>query len=247
MEPILYNAVNGGHSNFKRQEITANNLANVNTTGFKADLYQAKTMYATSSDGSNSNQSFNIQSPNGIDLTPGDVITTGRNLDLAIEGDGWFAVHDSQGQEAYTRAGSLHLNSINQLITASGKLVLGNGGPISIPPVSSLSVGIDGTISIVPLGGDPKTPAVLDRIKLVTVDKKNLVKDTEGLLQLTTGSSKPADNTVRVHSGALEGSNVKAIDQMVAMITSGREFDSHMKLMSTVDDNYQKLAQVLHE
>lgn len=249
MEPILYNAITGGRSDFKRQELIANNLANINTPGFKADLYQAQTMYMNNEHGENTmnGQSYIVQGQNGVDTTPGEIITTGRDLDIAIDGDGWMAVKDSQGREAYTRGGSLRLDPNGQLITSSGKPVLGDGGPISIPPAQSIEIGTDGTISIVPVGGDVKSLAILDRIKLVTLDKNNLIKNEEGLIQLKQGGTAQSDGTVKIINGAIEGSNVKAIDQMVAMISSGREFDSQMKILSTVDENGQKLAQLLHE
>ncbi|HAT1864251.1 TPA: flagellar basal-body rod protein FlgF [Legionella pneumophila] len=248
MEPILYNAISGGRSDFKRQEIIANNLANINTPGFKADLYQAQTMYMNNANGNNqfSAHSFVTQNANGVDISPGEIITTGRDLDVAIDGDGWMAVQDSQGREAYTRGGSLRLNPNGQLITASGKVVLGDGGPISIPPAQSIEIGSDGTISIVPLEGDVKSLAILDRIKLVTLDRNNIYKNDEGLIQLKSGAAT-ANSNIKLQSGALEGSNVNAIDQMVAMISAGREFDAQMKLLSTVDDNGQKLAQLLQE
>ncbi|AMV14003.1 TPA: flagellar basal-body rod protein FlgF [Legionella pneumophila subsp. pneumophila] len=248
MEPILYNSISGSRSDFKRQEIIANNLANINTPGFKADLYQAQTMYMNNANGNNqfSAHSFITQNANGIDTSPGEIITTGRDLDVAIDGDGWMAVQDSQGREAYTRGGSLRLNPNGQLITASGKVVLGDGGPISIPPAQSIEIGSDGTISIVPLEGDVKSLAILDRIKLVTLDKNNIYKNDEGLIQLKSGAAT-ANSNIKLQSGALEGSNVNAIDQMVAMISAGREFDAQMKLLSTVDDNGQKLAQLLQE
>ncbi|HAZ7573409.1 flagellar basal-body rod protein FlgF [Legionella sp. PATHC032] len=248
MEPILYNAISGGRSDFKRQEIIANNLANINTPGFKADLYQAQTMYMNNANGNNqfNVHSFVTQNANGVDTSPGEIITTGRDLDVAIDGEGWMAVQDSQGREAYTRGGSLRLNPNGQLITASGKVVLGDGGPISIPPAQSIEIGSDGTISIVPLEGDAKSLAILDRIKLVTLDRNNIYKNDEGLIQLKSGAAV-ANSNIKLQSGALEGSNVKAIDQMVAMISAGREFDAQMKLLSTVDDNGQKLAQLLQE
>lgn len=249
MEPILYNSTIGGQTNFKKQAITANNLANINTPGFKADLYRAQSMYMTDASGKSdmSGHAYTVQTPNGIDLSPGEIMTTGRDLDVAIDGDGWMAVKDNKGQEAYVRGGSLRLDVNGRLITPSGKAVMGDGGPISIPPAQSIQIGVDGTISIVPLDGDVKTLAVLDRIKLVKLDKNNIVKNEEGLIQLRQGKAPSSDSSVKVVGGALEGSNVKAIDQMVAMISSGREFDSHMKILSTVDDNFQKLAQVLHQ
>jgi flagellar basal-body rod protein FlgF len=249
MEPILYKAIIGGKSDFDKQATIANNLANVNTPGFKADLYQAQTNYMQGPEGMHDaqTQSIIMQGSNGVDTSPGDLITTGRDLDVAIDGDGWMAVQDSKGREAYTRGGSLRLDVNGQLITSSGKAVLGDGGPISIPPAKSIEIGSDGTITVVPLDGDVKSLAILDRIKLVKLDKTNVFKNDEGLIQIKNGGTATPDSNIRLLNGSIEGSNVKAIDQMVAMISAGREFDAHMKLLSTVDDNGQKLAQLLQD
>jgi flagellar basal-body rod protein FlgF len=244
MDPVLYKAAGGGRTDFKRQEIIANNLANINTPGFKADLYQAQSMYLDSKTGSN--QSYNVQAPNNVDISPGEIMHTGRDLDVAVNGDGWLAVQDSNGKEVYTRSGSLRLDTTGRLITASGHSVMGNGGPISIPPAKSIEVASDGTISVLPLdGGDAKNLAVLDRIKMVRLDKSNVVKNDEGLIQTKDGSVPAGDSKLTLTKGALEGSNVNAIEQMVAMIGAGREFDAQMKVLSDVSDNTQKLAQTL--
>lgn len=247
MDPILYSAITGGRANFKRQEITANNLANLNTPGFRADLHKAQTMYMTQANGEviPGGQGFVSQLDNGMDLTPGAIMTTGRDLDVAIDGDGWLAVSDIDGKEGYVRGGSLRMDVNGRLITAAGLAVLGDGGPISIPPAKSVEIAPDGTISIVPLEGDSNSLAVLDRLKLVSLDKSNIAKNERGLVQLKNGTVTPSDANMKVLSGALESSNVQAIDQMVGMIQAGREFDAHMKIFSTVDDGNKKLAQVL--
>lgn len=249
MDPVLYNAVIGGKGDFNKQAVIANNLANVNTPGFKADIYQAQTMYLDTNGANQANNpSYNVQAPNGLDLTPGALITTGRDLDAAVSGDGWIALTDTQGRQVYARSGSFKVGINGQLMTSSGKAVLGDGGPISIPPAKSVEIGSDGTISIIPLEGDSNSLAVLDRIKLVTLDKNNLVKNEEGMLQLKQGAAIPtADASVKLVNGSLEGSNVKAIEQMVEMISVGREYEAQMKILSTVDENAQKLAQLLHE
>lgn len=245
MEAVLYNSMNGSKLSFDRQAITANNLANSNTPGFKGDLFQAQSMYMTGS--TNTHSAMAVSGANGTDFSPGDLMTTGGDLDVAIQGEGWFAVQGSNGQEAYTRAGNFKLTEDGSLVTASGKPVLGDGGPISIPPAQHIEIGTDGTISIIPLGADSKSLAVLDRLKLVKIDNANLVKGADGLARLTQGGPAESDPSIRVVNGALEGSNVAPIEQMVNMIASGREFESHMKMMQSIDDNASKLAQLLHE
>lgn len=240
MDSVLFHANSGGDLNFSRQQIAANNLANINTPGFKADLFQAEM-------GSFSNLSYVAQKPNGIDTSSGSIIQTGNPLDVAIDGDAWLAVKDSKGQEAYSRGGTLRIDAQGQLVTAGGKPVMGNGGAIAIPPSKSIEIGTDGTISVVPLDGDGISLAVLDRIKMVKLDKNNMVKNDEGLIKLKQGKGTPADISVKLIQHAIEGSNVNAIDQMVGMISSGRDFESQMKLLSTADDNAQKLSQLLHD
>jgi len=241
MENILYNATNGARSHMDRLAITSNNLANNNTPGFKADLFQAQTMYMKG--GGNA---WVIENANGVDLTDGALIPTGRELDVAIQGKGWFAVKDAQGKESYTRAGNFKIDANGVLTTANGLPVLGDGGPISIPPFQRLEIGSDGTISVVPLGANPDELAVIDRFKLVNPDEKGLSKGNDGLMKMSKGTAE-SDPTINVVKGALEGSNINPVEQMVAMISEGREFDSHMKIMQMVDENSRQLAQIMHD
>jgi flagellar basal-body rod protein FlgF len=249
MDPVLYSAVDGATNDLVRQDLIANNLANLNTPGFKADLYQAETMYLDDANGVNqtNGQTFIVELPNTIDTTPGELRTTGRELDVAVSGSGFIAVQSADGTEAYTKGGSLRIDENGQLLTASGKAVLGDGGPISIPPAKSVEIASDGTISIIPVDGDSKTLAVLDRIKTVTLDASNVTRTSEGLLRLQQGGIVEADPTVIVVSGALEGSNVNAVDQMVQMISASRDFDAQMKILAIVDEDAQKLEQLLQQ
>lgn len=245
MDTVLYKAMNGAQMDFYRQSLTANNLANLNTPGFKADLFQAQTLYLTGN--TLIDDAMVVQQENGHNFSEGMLMTTGRDLDVAVQGDGWFAVQDAGGKEAYTRAGDFKLTENGILVTASGQPVLGDGGPISIPPAQSINIGTDGTISIVPLDSNPRELAVLDRIKLAKIDRKDLIKGNDGLMRLEKGGIAPTDPSVTVIKGALEGSNVNAVEQMVNMIAAGREFETEMKFMQAVDENAQRLAQLLHE
>lgn len=245
MDTVLYKAMSGAQMDFYRQSLTANNLANVNTPGFKADLFNAQTMYLTGN--TLINDTVVIQQPNNSNFTAGGLMTTGRDLDVAIQGEGWFAVQDEGGKEAYTRAGDFKLTENGVLVTASGRPVLGDGGPISIPPAQRIDIGSDGTISIVPLDADPKALAVLDRIKLAKIDRQDLIKGIDGLMRLEKGGIAPTDPTINVVGGALESSNVNAAEEMVNMITAGREFETQMKIMQSVDENGQRLAQLLQD
>lgn len=247
MDPVLYSAVGGGTNDLVRQDIIANNLANLNTPGFKADLYQAQVMYLTDENGvpQENSQTYIVEMPSTIDTSPGPIMTTGRPLDVAVNGNGYLAVQGADGNELYTRGGSFHLNAEGQLLNEKGYAVVGEGGPISIPPARSIEIANDGTISIIPVNGTRRDVAVLDRLKTVSLGGAQLDRSPDGLLKLKQGGIAEADNTVQVVSGALEGSNVNAVDQMVQMISANRDFDAQMKIIATVGTDADKLAQLL--
>lgn len=250
MDPILYTVVDGGSNDMYRQRIIANNLANLNTPGFQGDLYQAQLLYMdnANTEGQTPNiQTFLVEEQSTVDTSAGALQTTGRPLDVAIKGDGYLAVQSVTGQQVYTRNGSLQINANGQLTLPSGQLVIGDGGPISIPPAKSIEIGSDGTISVVPLGSSSKELAVIGQLQIFALDPKTLAKTPDGFITSTTGAVQPADSNVQVVSGALESSNVNAISEMVNMINANRDFDVQMKFMSTVNDNEKNLAQILQE
>ncbi|MCC5792464.1 MAG: flagellar basal-body rod protein FlgF [Legionellaceae bacterium] len=245
MESILYHVTNGANNGFNRQAVLSHNLANHNTPGFKADLFTAQSVYMQGPGLDSS--AFAVEMRHGHDLTAGTLITTGRDLDVAVEGNGWLAVQDASGQEAYTQAGNFEITANGQLVTGSGRPVIGDGGPISIPPAQRIEIGSDGTVSIVPLDADPDTLAVIDRLKLVKLDPKNIEKTDDGFFRPMGGGVIEADASIRVVKGALMSSNVNAIDQMVNMIEANRDYERNMKLMQSVDENQKRLAQLLQD
>lgn len=248
MDSALYSVVDGGTNDLVRQDVIANNLANLNTPGFKEDLYQAQVMYLTNENGQidSNSPTYIVQLQSSVDSSPGEIMTTGRPLDVAVSGNGYLAIQGPAG-EVYTRGGSFHIDSEGQLLTPSGFPVLGDGGPISIPPARSITVGSDGTISVIPLEGTNNTVAVVDRIKTVTIAGAQLTRTPQGFLSFAGGGAAEADPTVQVVSGALEGSNVNAVDQMVQMISANRDFDAQMKIMATIESDADKLAQLLQQ
>ncbi|MEO6697547.1 MAG: flagellar basal body rod protein FlgF, partial [Gammaproteobacteria bacterium] len=161
------------------------------------------------------------------------------------QGEGWIAVQANDGSEAYTRAGDLHINTSGVLETANGLMVLGNGGPITLPPAEKLEIGADGTISIQPLGQSAATLAVVDRLKLVNPDTATLVKGPDGLLRSRDGIAAAPDARVRVSSGSLESSNVNAVEEMVKMISLARQFEMQVKMMATAQQNDAAATQIM--
>ena len=243
MDRMLYVAMTGAKNTMLAQAINNNNLANINTTGFRADLasFQSKPI-----DGAGYPSRINtIVEGTSVDTNPGPLITTGRELDVAVKGDGLIAVQAQDGSEAYTRAGDLQINSAGMLVTGAGFSVLGNGGPIAIPPNEKLEIGADGTISILPIGQTPNTLAIVDRIRLVKAPPEPLIKTDDGLLRPTSTDTLSPDAAVALQSGVLETSNVNGINALANMIELSRHYEAQIKLMKAAEDNDAAGAQLL--
>jgi flagellar basal-body rod protein FlgF len=179
------------------------------------------------------------------DYQQGSVISTGRELDISVQGDGFIAVVGKDGREGYTRAGDLHITETGQLLTGTGLQVMGEGGPIAIPPAEKVEIAGDGTISIRPIGGAESEVAILDRIKLVKPELQNVFKDQDGLMRMMDGSEAPVDATVKVSSGSLESSNVNAVGAMVKMIELQRQYEMQVKMMSAAEEASASSARML--
>lgn len=243
MDRMLYVAMSGAKQTMLAQASNSNNMANANTTGFRADLAAFRSM-PVYGPGEPSRVYAMAERP-GVDTTSGALNSTGRNLDIAIKEDGWIAVQAKDGSEAYTRAGNLQVGDGGLLTTGSGLLVLGNGGPIALPPAEKIEIGGDGTISIRGIGQSASTLTVLDRIKLVKMDGASIVKGGDGLMRKSDGTTAEPDATVNLIAGALEMSNVSAVDSMVNMITLARQYEAQVKMMKTAEDTDNASTQLL--
>jgi len=243
MDKSLYVAMTGAKEILQAQAVNNYNLANANTTGFKADLsaFQSQAVVGTGY----ASRVYATDATAGWDGGEGSVTTTGRSLDVAVQGAGFIAVQGPNGQEAYTRNGDLHLTPDGVLQTSTGQPVLGDNGPITVPPSSSVKIADDGTVSVVPLGATPGTVANVGRIKLVNPPADALTRESGGLFQLTAGGTAVADASVKIDSGALESSNVDLASAMVNMIDLARSFDLQVKAMHSADTNAQSSAQLL--
>jgi len=243
MDDMLYVAMTGAKSTMLAQAINDNNLANINTTGFRADL---ASFQAVPVDGLGYPTRVNVMvDKTQVDLTPGPLITTGRDLDVAVKGDGLITVQAQDGNEAYTRAGDFHINNAGVLTTGAGFPVMGNSGPIAIPPNEKVIIGSDGTISIQPLGQTPNTLAIIDRIRLVKAPTDTLEKTDDGLLRPITGEILNPDASVSVQSGVLETSNVNGINALANMIELSRQYEIQVKLIKAAEDNDTAAARLL--
>lgn len=234
MDRSLYIAMNGAKQTLLAQTANANNLANTQTTGFKTDLQQFRSQ-PVFGPGYPARVYAMTERP-ATDFADGAVNTTGNELDIAVNGDGWIAVRGPDGAEAYTRAGDLRITTTGQLQNGAGLSILGEGGqPIVVPPARKVDIGVDGTINIIPQGENANNSVVLDRIKLVNPANSDLEKGTDGLMHSKQAGPLPADAAVTVIPGALEASNANALVAMTEMIELSKNFELQSKVMKNVD------------
>lgn len=243
MDRLIYVAMTGAKQVMEQQATVAHNLANVSTTGFRAQLDTFRTVPVTNSP--LPTRAFAVDSTIGTDFSAGPIQQTGRELDVAVQGKGWIAVERADGSEGYTRSGSLKLNENGVLQTQGGLNVLGDGGPISVPPDVRITIAKDGTISSVEAGSTPGSTIQVGRLKLVNPDEGNLVRGEDGLFSTKDGEPAEADANVGVIGGAVEGSNVNVVDAMVNMISLSRQFEMHMDSLKRAESNDTKASEFL--
>jgi len=243
MDKLLYVAMSGAQETLRAQAANNHNLANVSTTGFKADLSAFQSRAVTGP--GFASRVYATDDSIGWDSSSGAQQATGNPLDLAVNGSGYIAVQDVTGNEAYTRAGDLHVDPNGQLLTATGLPVMGDNGPISVPPYSSITVGQDGSISVVPRGQTAQTSAIVGRIKLVNPPADQLTRGADGLFHSTSPDPVEADAATTVTPGTLESSNVNIANAMVNMIQLARQFDMQIKALHSADENAQSATKLL--
>lgn len=248
MDHAIYTAMGAASQTLNQQAVTASNLANASTPGFRAQL---NALRAVPVEGlSLPTRTLVVASTPGADMTPGQLDYTSRPLDVALQQDGWLAVQTANGSEGYTRNGNIQVGPTGQL-TIQGHPVIGEAGPISVPEGSQITIAADGTISALNPGDAANTIAPVGKLKLVKAEGKDVVRGDDGLFrvspaaQATRGTTLQADASIRVMSGVLEGSNVKPVEAMTDMIASARRFEMQMKVIGSVDENAQRANQLL--
>jgi flagellar basal-body rod protein FlgF len=243
MDRLVYVAMSGAKEMLRAQAANNHNLANANTSGFRADLsaFQTRNVVGPGLP----SRAYATNDISGWDSSSGSLDATGRDLDVAIKGPGWIAVQASDGTEAYTRAGDLRIDPSGALLTAAGNTVLGDAGPINVPPYTSIHIGTDGSVSIVPRGQTPQTISTVGRIKLVNPPADQLTRGDDGLFRSTTGTEQSSDATVHLIAGTLESSNVNVARSMVNMIELARSYELQVKAMKTAEDTAASSSKLL--
>ncbi|MDP2559869.1 flagellar basal body rod protein FlgF [Psychrobium sp. 1_MG-2023] len=235
MDKLLYISMSGAKENLNATALRANNLANAKTTGFKSDIEQARSMQAFGE--GMPTRVFSLTERPAQDFTSGPLISTSRDLDVAVQGEGWLVVQAEDGSQALSRAGSLQIDNAGMLRNAAGQFIMGDGGPIALPiPVDELNIGSDGTITVRPQGAPATVIEEVGRLQLVNPERQNLVKGNDGLFRLKDGGEFVNDAEVTIASGMLEGSNVNSVSEMVDLISLQRQFDMQVKMMKTAEE-----------
>lgn len=245
MDRLIYTAMNGAQRTLEQQDVITNNLANINTSGFREQLAYYRSVPVTSDTGSQTRVATATVTP-GSSFKPGAMAETGNALDVAIAGEGWFAVRAPDGQEAYTRAGDLLVNAQNQLVTQAGMPVLTmDGQGIEIPDRGTVTFSSDGQLTALGAGDNPRDIQVVGQLKLVNPPSADLQRGPDGLFRMSNGQAAQPDPTVRMVSGFIEKSNVNPAETMVAMIANARRFETQMKFIQDVSGREDRANSLL--
>lgn len=234
MDRLVHASLSAMRGAMARQAATANNLANAGTTGFRAEMSAARPVWLQS--GGEVFGAHTSEQVMSADMSAGTVTRTGRDLDIAMNGDALLAVQAANGEEAYTRRGDLRVNDSGLLTTGDGSPVLGEGGPVTLPPADNVRIDADGALWIVPVGGDPANPTQVDRLRLVSPRGSNVAKGLDGLFRVRGGGALPADPEARVTTASLEGSNVNTTQALIDMIEASRAWDNQLNLIQSARD-----------
>jgi flagellar basal-body rod protein FlgF len=243
MDRVIYIAMTGAREVTRQQAAVAHNLANVATHGFRQELNVFRALPVVG-EGART-RAFVIETTPRSDFTQGTIQLTGRPLDVALRGPGWIAVQGADGEEAYTRMGHRQISANGILQTTNGLNVIGDAGPLAVPPDQDLLIAKDGTVSTVPVGQNLNAVTIAGRIKLVNPPEAELARGEDGLFRLKNGEPAPADAEATLVSGALESSNVNPAEAMVNMISLARQFDLQMRVIRAADDNHRSSDKVL--
>lgn len=245
MDRLIYTSMTGAKQVLLQQAGVAQNLANLTTTGYRAMEHRSRAAPILGEGAPT--RVFAVDASVANVFEQGPLTATGRPLDVAVQGAGWLAVQGPDGREAYTRAGNFTTDANGVLQTSSGFPVLGEGGPISLPPDNNIAIAADGTVSAIPRrgAGAINNANVVGRIKLVNPPESDLVRSDEGLFRTRDGTEAPVDEAVKIIPETLEGSNVNAVDAMVRMISLARQFEMQVKMLQTADANARAASQIL--
>lgn len=244
MDQLIYTSLSAMRALMQKQAITANNLANVNTTGFRGDMTNAQAVYLPSSGGISARAQA-ADSKDSANMDAGANVATGRDLDIALDGDALLGVQATDGTEAYTRRGDLQVAQSGLLTTGDGLPVMGDSGPITLPPADSVRIDKTGVVWVVPQGGDANQPQQMGHLKLASATGSKVEKGDDGLFHVSGGGALPSDPNARITSGTLEGSNVSVTKTLTDMIDASRAWETQVKMLAGAKEMDTSTAQLM--
>ena len=243
MDRLIHTALSGMRASMDSQRVIASNMANANTLGFRAEMLDQRAV--TIEGQPNEARAMQRASVRGADMAAGETIATGRDLDVAVETDALIAVQAVDGTEAYTRRGDLSVSATGLLVNGEGRPVLGDNGPITVPPVGIPGIAPDGSITIADPAAPDQPPAEIGLIKLAAWEGSPISKGLDGLFRVEGGGILPTDEAATVKVGSLEQSNVKTTEVLVDMIDAQRLFAMRSKVISTAREIDESGAQLM--
>lgn len=244
MDRMIYIGMSGAKQAMEQQASVSNNMANASTPGFRAQINNFRAVPVVGDE--MATRAMVVATTPGANMRSGPLMQTGRALDIAVRGDGWLAVQLPDGSEAYTRVGNLQVGADGQLMTMDSRPLVGDAGPMMVPPGSSLVVASDGVVTALGAGDPAVGAAEVGRLRLVNPVASALVRGDDGLFRMQTGAAAPqTDPSVRLLTGTLEGSNVNPTEVMVDMIANARRFEMQMKTVQTAESNDQQANKLL--
>ena len=245
MDRIGQVAVNTMRLLTDNQKMTASNLANLNTTGFRKDILANINATYLRDNTSFEDRVVASRGDPGVDTTTSNMVNTDQPLDVAVEGPGFIVGTTATGDKVLTRRGDMKIGIDGKLRNGDGLAIQGGGADISVPPYEKISIGKDGTISYKPLGAEGNTMVSLSRIDLVTTPASNVVRGLDSFLRTKAGPFPTVDSTVKLASNTLENSNVNSVDSLVDLIQNQRSYETQIKLISTAKELDTETAKLM--
>jgi flagellar basal-body rod protein FlgF len=244
MDQLIYTSLSAMRSLMQKQTMTAANLANANTVGFRGDMTNAQAVYLPTN-GQISARAQAADAQDTADMDAGTNVATGRDLDVAMDGNTLLGVQAADGTEAYTRRGDLQVADSGLLTTGDGLPVMGDAGPITLPPADKIRIDKTGVIWVVPQGGDVNQPQEVDHLKLVSAQGSQVHKGDDGLFRVANGGALPSDPNASITSGTLEGSNVNVTKTLTDMIEASRGWETQVKMLAGAKEMDTSTAQLM--
>ena len=245
MDKLIYTALSGQSAIDQRMQQISNEVANVSTVGFKRSF--AAAMQTIRYDGAGFDTRFvAVPNPsNSVDMKPGTVNMTGRNLDISLDGSQLLGVLAADGSVAYTRRGDLSIARDGTLHTGAGDQVLSDaGGRITLPALGSFKIGADGSVLVSPQGDQTSTFVPLARLQIVQPADGKVVLREDGLFKSADGQPFPASTSPRLTAGGLEGSNASVFAALIDMVSLSRRYEMQIKVLKQADELAQRTQQL---